>query len=84
MESCRDCLIYEKCGGSLTNNLVPCEIFLNRKKYGEIEHGKWITVEGFPVCSHCASSPAYCEPKPTNEKGFPPYCHECGRIMDEE
>ncbi len=52
----------------------------------EVKHSRWENISGFDVCNICGTSPAYCEPKPNNPKGYPPYCHNCGAKMrgDEE
>lgn len=36
MATCKDCINYEKCGGSLTNNLVPCDFFKNKADVVEV------------------------------------------------
>lgn len=48
----------------------------------EVKHSRWENISGFDVCNICGTSPAYCEPKPNNKKGYPPYCHNCGAKMD--
>ena len=48
----------------------------------EVRHSRWENISGFDVCNICGTSPAYCEPKPNNPKGYPPYCHNCGAKMD--
>ena len=48
----------------------------------EVKHSRWENISGFDVCNICGTSPAYCEPKPNNPKGYPPYCHYCGAKMD--
>lgn len=48
----------------------------------EVWHSRWENISGFDVCNICGTSPAYCEPKPNNPKGYPPYCHNCGAKMD--
>ena len=48
----------------------------------EEKHSRWENISGFDVCNICGTSPAYCEPKPNNPKGYPPYCHVCGAKMD--
>ena len=48
----------------------------------EVKHSRWENISGFDVCNICGTSPAYCEPKPNNPKGYPPYCHNCGAKMD--
>ena len=48
----------------------------------EVKHNRWENISGFDVCNICGTSPAYCEPKPNNPKGYPPYCHNCGAKMD--
>ena len=48
----------------------------------EVKHSRWENISGFDVCNICGTSPAYCEPKPNNPKGYPPYCHHCGAKMD--
>ena len=48
----------------------------------EVMHSRWENISGFDVCNICGTSPAYCEPKPNNPKGYPPYCHNCGAKMD--
>lgn len=48
----------------------------------EVKHSRWEYISGFDVCNICGTSPAYCEPKPNNKKGYPPYCHNCGAKMD--
>lgn len=50
----------------------------------EVKHSRWENISGFDVCNICGTSPAYCEPKPNNPKGYPPYCHNCGAKMDGE
>lgn len=50
----------------------------------EVKHSRWENISGFDVCNICGTSPAYCEPKPNNKKGYPPYCHNCGAKMDGE
>ena len=50
----------------------------------EVKHSRWENISGFDVCNICGTSPAYCEPKPNNLKGYPPYCHNCGAKMDGE
>lgn len=50
----------------------------------EVKHSRWENISGFDVCNICGTSPAYCEPKPNNPKGYPPYCHFCGAKMDGE
>ena len=50
----------------------------------EVRHSRWENISGFDVCNICGTSPAYCEPKPNNPKGYPPYCHNCGAKMDGE
>lgn len=47
----------------------------------EVRHSRWENISGFDVCNICGTSPAYCEPKPNNPKGYPPYCHNCGAKM---
>lgn len=47
----------------------------------EVKHSRWENISGFDVCNICGTSPAYCEPKPNNPKGYPPYCHNCGAKM---
>ena len=47
----------------------------------EVKHSRWENISGFDVCNICGTSPAYCEPKPNNKKGYPPYCHNCGADM---
>ena len=51
-------------------------------EYDEVKHSRWEKISGFDVCNICGTSPAYCEPKPNNPKGYPPYCHFCGAKMD--
>jgi hypothetical protein len=51
-------------------------------KRAEVKHSRWENISGFDVCNICGTSPAYCEPKPNNPKGYPPYCHNCGAKMD--
>ena len=34
--SCKDCINYEKCGGSLTNDFIPCDIFKNKANFVEL------------------------------------------------
>ena len=48
----------------------------------EVRHSRWENISGFDVCNVCGTSPACCEPKPNNPKGYPPYCHQCGAKMD--
>ena len=48
----------------------------------EVKHSRWENISGFDVFNICGTSPAYCEPKPNNPKGYPPYCHHCGAKMD--
>ena len=50
----------------------------------EVRHSMWENISGFDVCNICGTSPAYCEPKPNNPKGYPPYCHHCGAKMNKE
>ena len=48
----------------------------------EVKRSRWENISGFDVCNICGASPAYCEPKPNNPKGYPPYCPNCGAKMD--
>lgn len=59
-----------------------CEDFKNKADFAEVKHSRWENISGFDVCNICGTSPAYCEPKPNNPKGYPPYCHNCGAKMD--
>ena len=34
--TCKDCINYEKCGGSLTNDFIPCDIFKNKANFVEL------------------------------------------------
>ena len=56
--------------------------FAEKKELIEVKRSRWETISGFDVCNICGTSPAYCEPKPNNPKGYPPYCHQCGAKMD--
>ena len=66
------------------NDAETCEDFLNKADVEEVKHSRWENISGFDVCNICGTSPAYCEPKPNNPKGYPPYCHHCGAKMDGE
>lgn len=49
-----------------------------------VVHSRFVDMGGFPACEHCGASPAVWEPKPNNQRGYPPYCYNCGAKMDEE
>ena len=36
---------------------------------GPVQHGRWVNMGGFTVCSECACSPGFHEPKPGNPCG---------------
>ena len=61
--------------------LEELQAFKNKADYVKVKHSRWENISGFDVCNICGTSPAYCEPKPNNPKGYPPYCHNCGADM---
>ena len=87
MATCKDCIGNDYC---FVKPLHPrmmeksCKTFKNKADYAEVKHSRWENISGFDVCNICGTSPAYCEPKPNNKKGYPPYCHNCGAKMDGE
>jgi hypothetical protein len=52
--SCKDCINYEKCGGSLTNDFIPCDIFKNKANFVELPckvgDGIWVVEEDDITC----------------------------------
>ena len=81
-KNCKLCFHYAVCYavGRMLERAETCS------KYApdvvEVKHSRWENISGFDVCNICGTSPAYCEPKPNNPKGYPPYCHHCGAKMD--
>lgn len=92
--TCRDCIHYYVCAtkdekvslGTRVEELIADNFtcFKNKADFVEVVHSRWENISGFDVCNICGTSPAYCEPKPNNERGYPPYCHNCGAKMDGE
>ena len=94
MVTCRECIHCRACHEMYLmavsqeddfyerNDAETCEDFLNKADVVEVKHSRWENISGFDVCNICGTSPAYCEPKPNNPKGYPTYCHNCGAKMD--
>lgn len=87
MASCKDdCIHYNVCNYHIDEEtpfeITECNNFINKADVVEVKHSRWEKISGFDVCNICGTSPAYCEPKPNNPKGYPPYCHHCGAKMD--
>lgn len=87
--TCYDCIHCGACSDAgdsgfscLKEDVSKCNHFKNKADYAEVKHSRWENISGFDVCNICGTSPAYCEPKPNNPKGYPPYCHHCGAKMD--
>ena len=95
MTHCEKCINYDMCNYEYEHqdtdailtffpNNTDCPWFKNKADFVEVRHSRWENISGFDVCNICGTSPAYCEPKPNNPKGYPPYCHHCGAKMDGE
>ena len=98
MASCMECIHFNPCNmhsniivekptegndWGLHNEVEKeCKYFTPTADVVEVKHSRWENISGFDVCNICGTSPAYCEPKPNNPKGYPPYCHNCGAKMD--
>ena len=86
MATCYDCIHQYCCKYDRFFGVYEvenkCAYFKNKANYAEVKHSRWENISGFDVCNICGTSPAYCEPKPNNKKGYPPYCHNCGAKMD--
>ena len=93
MATCKECIHQKSCfnmafrcgyKAEALDGAEECEDFKNKADFVEVKHSRWENISGFDVCNVCGTSPAYCEPKPNNPKGYPLYCHHCGAKMDGE
>lgn len=89
MATCKDCIHEKVCVITAFPEAFentkwekePCDHFKDKADFVEVKHSRWENISGFDVCNICGTSPACCEPKPNNPKGYPPYCHHCMRNL---
>ena len=80
MPNCKECL--HECYANGMDDYEPCNFFLDKRKYAEQKHGRWMP--GYPMsCSVCGGSAATdYEDANRYDAWHSPYCPNCGAKMD--